>query len=837
IVQSYTEALNLKPEEQYPKDQLLLVENLIAENLKKEAGKEEIEKAYKGAITEGDDYYFAKNYIEANAAYEKALSLKPEEKYPKDQIYEISKIFQTQKAIDEKYKTYITDADVLYKTEQYAKAKNLYKSALSIKPNEQYPKDQIVSIDAYFSSLDNITQQYNNTISAADDFFNTQDFNNARAKYEEASGLKPNEDYPKNQITEIDRILLSQKNAASEEQLRNEQYNSTISKAEQLFNSKEYAGSKRTFELALNIKPNETYPVQKIGEIDAILKDLKQQRKEYDNIIAAADKKFSSNKYNEAKSLYNNALNLFPEELYPKSKIEEIDLKLSALLSAEELKKAKEKEYTNNIRTGDSLFALTAYNKSKLAFEKALQLKPNEKYPKNKIDDILNELEKIKLLNEKYNTLIASADGSFSTKQYKESKTSYEKALELKPEEQYPKERLIEVNQKIAEQQKLLSDTKKLNEQYNNYITSADDAFKQKNYELAKTNYQSALNLKQNEQYPTNKIKEIEDIFYTQNQVKLSYKQEIEKADNYFNLKEYEFAKTYFEKALAIISTEQYPKDKINEIDNILDELKQKQKSYDKLIVIADKKYNDKEWTEAKNNYENALTILPNEEYPANRITEINKILDEIRLAKENKIKIEQGYAEAVAQADSKFNAGNYAEAKNDYTKALNFKPDESYPKSKIIEIDDLLEKEQKNKETTYNRAIASADSYLFQKKYSAAKSNYNKALNIFPDKEYPQLKLKEIDALIAQAAADEAKQAELDNLYNKTLSDANDFFKIADYVSAKASYQKALNYKPDATFPKKRLKEIEDLIKQQLLGQKRKAKAKANRRFQIKLC
>jgi len=817
--ENYNKAIQLISDEQYPKDQLLLIENLIAQKLLKESSKEQLDNEYNEAIKEADEYFNSNNYMEANSAYEKSLAIKPDEKYPKDQIAEISKIFLTQKTIETNYNKHIKDADAYYNSNQFLKAKELYKNALSVKPNENYPKEQIISIDAHFASLKSIDEQFFSLIAHANELFNSQDYLIAKNTYQEASNLKPNEDFPKNQIVEIEKILLAQNNAAEEERLLNEQYSETIARADQLFNTENYSGAKVSYEMAANLKKDESYPKDKIDEINNILEQQLATKNNYENIIASADKKFGSESYEEAKVLYNNALLIYPEKEYPQSKIIEIDLKLKALLTAEELKKSNEREYNRLIAAGDSLFNLKNYNVSKSQFEQALGIKSEEKYPKDKIQEIITLLDKINVLNAEYNRLIASGDSYFTANEFSQAISSYQNALELKPEESYPVGKIEQANLKLAEQERLLADYKKLEDNFANYIATADEAFKNKNYQLAKTNYQNALGLKANEPYPVSKIKEIDNILYEENLVKIEYGKEIEKADTYFNNKEFEFAKAGFEKALTIIENQQYPKDKIEEIDKLIAELKQKQKEYNKAIASADKNFINEDYSDAKTNYNLALSFLPSEEYPKNKITEIDKIIEDNKLAEAEKQRIETGYSNAITAADASFNTQNYAEAKTSYQNALGFKPTETYPGTKLQEIEDILVKARKEKETGYNRAIASADSYLFQKKYDAAKSQYKKALNFLPDEEYPGQKLKEIEDLITLDKADKEKLRLLEEQYTSTIAEANSFFKKMDYVSARASYQKSLNFKPGATFPTKRLSEIEDLIQQQQLA------------------
>ncbi len=49
---------------------------------------------------------------------------------------------------------------------------------------------------------------------------------------------------------------------------------------------------------------------------------------------------------------------------------------------------------------------------------------------------------------------------------------------------------------------------------------------------------------------------------------------------------------------------------------------------------------------------------------------------------------IEVSYSEAISAADSFFANDQYTEARAEYTRASGFKPDEEYPLNKISEID-----------------------------------------------------------------------------------------------------------------------------------------------------
>jgi hypothetical protein len=85
----YSEALALKPQEKYPKDQLAAIDKKLAELAKKaeeDAKQKAINEKYQAAIAVADAAFNAKTWDEAKAKYNDALDIKPAEKYPKDQL-------------------------------------------------------------------------------------------------------------------------------------------------------------------------------------------------------------------------------------------------------------------------------------------------------------------------------------------------------------------------------------------------------------------------------------------------------------------------------------------------------------------------------------------------------------------------------------------------------------------------------------------------------------------------------------------------------------------------------------------------------------------------------
>src|SRR5690606_32975388 len=192
-------------------------------------------------------------------------------------------------------------------------AKAKYNEAMSIKPDEKYPKDKIAEIDTILDDLAKKvaeekakTEQYNAAIAAADNALNAKKYEDAKAKYNEAIGIKPDEKYPKDKIAEIDTILADLAKKEAEEKAKTEQYNAAIAAADNALNAKKYEDAKAKYNEAIGIKPDEKYPKDKIAEIDSILADLakkeaeeKAKTEQYNAAIAAADNALNAKKYED----------------------------------------------------------------------------------------------------------------------------------------------------------------------------------------------------------------------------------------------------------------------------------------------------------------------------------------------------------------------------------------------------------------------------------------------------------------------------------------------------------------------------------------------------------
>jgi len=206
---------------------------------------------------------------------------------------------------------------------------------------------------------------------------------------------------------------------------------------------------------------------------------------------------------------------------------------------------------------------------------------------------------------------------------------------------------------------------------------------------------------------------------------------------------------------------------------------------YNAAIAKADKALAAKNYEESRLDYYEALKYKPNESYPKTKIAEIDKIIS---------------YEAKIKTANSEFAAKNYNQALTNYEAASNLKPTEQYPKDKIAEIKALLAASQSatNDDRKYMEALARADKALTSKNYEEAKLAYNEALRLKPSENYPKNQIKEAEKGIA---------------YQAGIKKADGEFTAKSYEQALADYEEASRLYPDEQYPKDKIAEIKGLI------------------------
>ena len=130
---------------------------------------------------------------------------------------------------------------------------------------------------------------------------------------------------------------------------------------------------------------------------------------------------------------------------------------------------------------------------------------------------------------------------------------------------------------------------------------------------------------------------------------------------------------------------EDYAKEMNKIQEKTLSSLKKlKKQAYDKFILSADKNYGSLLLEEAWLDYLDALSLLPEAEYPFQQIEHIKELL-------KKQADFEKAYNGNIVKADKNFDKENYKISKSYYKKSLLYKPGEEYPRDRISQIEKLL--------------------------------------------------------------------------------------------------------------------------------------------------
>ena len=635
----------------------------------------------------------------------------------------------------------------------------------------------IVSVLGSYSQLSaqNVTT-YEQAIKLADKHYASGKLMDAKGYYQMALKYKQNDTYSKKKIDEIIKKM-------SHKMELEDAYYDVIDKADMYFDQQAFDKAIKFYRDALKIIPNDDYAKGRIKKILDTQANEKAKIENYQKFMDNGNALLQQNKFDEAIDAYTSAQKLFPNNPEPPEKI----------AACNELKADFENRMVqfNEITTEAGRYLLIKkYSNALKLYQQAQKLFPENEDVVLKIKEITPKA-KTQL---EYDEKVAAADEFYINKNFGAAKAAYREASKLWPDNTYPTEMISKIDGQLILQRK------DLDKNYSKAIASADSLFSMENYEPAMAEYNMALTLKPNEQYPKSKIEAINGIYATRKQeLQAQYSSIIGKADSLFAALSLDTAKQQYELALSIRPEDNYPKEQIKAIEAKADELAAAQKTknhYDAVIAEAERLYKEEHFELAINKYKEAQVIDSTADYPQKRIDEINLMMADAAKAK----KINDSYNKQIALGTRLKQDKNYEEARKAFVAASQLKPAEQQPKDQITEIDNLvLARDQKAAlDAKYKTVMKSADSLFDLKEYQSAKSKYQQAALIKPDETEPNLRITKTEAIIANIE----NEAKLKKSFDAAIVSADDYFANNKFDEAKANYQKALTFKPDEKYP-----------------------------------
>ena len=157
-----------------------------------------------------------------------------------------------------------------------------------------------------------------------------------------------------------------------------------------------------------------------------------------------------------------------------------------------ELEFVMQKNYKEAISAAQNHESYKRYAEAITSYEEALMIYPDEVSPKERIVEL-----KKAILERDYKEAISTAQNYESNKRYEKAIVSYEQALEIYPDKNTPRERIVELKKAIIDRD------------FDDAIRYGATNIGLENYEAALEQFEKAASLKPLEEYPQEKIKEL----------------------------------------------------------------------------------------------------------------------------------------------------------------------------------------------------------------------------------------------------------------------------------------------------------------------------------------
>ena len=376
------------------------------------------ETAFLALLDEGEQALIADQLDEAIEAFEAAAVMRPDAPEPANGLRDVEARREA-KEQDGEYDEVIAEADNYFDREQYERAISAYDNASRLKPAERYPRNRkeeaqtrIDDLASESASIIERTMAYEALIDEANDLYRDDDYASALLKYEEASRLLPAERMPQQRAQEC-RERIAEAESDDAERLRRE---------------------------------------EERAQREASSASLRELQVQYDAINDDADILFRNDDYAAAIIKYNEALEVLPDERYPVQRMTEAQRRIDeALAKAEARSSSKDKDRKKSEKDDQDDRA----SKQKAAdVREARDARQAEEAAQDELDRKARESQNLEasaasdeaaLLDAEFDRLIASADAAYDAADWDSASRSYSEALEVKPDDRYASGRLVRI--------------------------------------------------------------------------------------------------------------------------------------------------------------------------------------------------------------------------------------------------------------------------------------------------------------------------------------------------------------------------------------------------------
>ena len=794
---------------------------------------------FDGFIASGNTKQSSKEFDKAIEEYKKALALKVDDasanskiKEATDAKYAYEKELASKADLASKKKLYdetIAKAQKDFDAGEFQAAIDKYNTALTFVPDDAFAKSQIEKanqkLDERKKEAEALLQKL---LDQADKDFAAEKYADAKGYYERYAKQRPDNTYAKERIIECEKRI-KEKELTDANAKKKSEFDAIIAAGDSKVTAKDFDKGIEEYKKALLTKFDDATANTKIKEAtdaktayqkelaDKSLADAEaKKKKDFENAIAAGDVKVESKEFDKAIEDYKKALIFKIDDALANQKIADATTLKEQWLKDQQTQAdaAKNKKlYDDIIAKAQKDFDGGDFKAAIDKYTTALTYIPDDSFAKGQIEKANQKLdERAKEAEALLQKLLDQADKDYAAENYADAKGYYERYLKQRPDNAYVKGKIAECELKLKEKEASAAEKAKIEALYKDFMMKGDVAFKGNKFDDAIAAYDGALGVKGGDADATAKkaqaIKAKQEAANALSTAvaKKKYDEIIKKANAFFDGGDFTASITEYNNALVVIPNDEFAKKRIELANERIDAKKKEVEAMlAKLLSAADKEFSDKNYADAKSYYERYLKQRPDNTYAQNQIKECERFLLELANDEANKAKAEALYKKYMDEGEKAASAKGYDDAIVQFTKALGVKQNDVVAQKRI---DDMNKIKNDLFNMAKNQAAAKEKDAAYKEAIERGNSelsagNFDPAINAYRDalraKENDKYATDQIKRSIKLKA--EAQEARK-KMYADIIKKADEYFGGNNFVDAKELYERAQKLNSDDPYP-----------------------------------
>lgn len=734
---------------------------------------------YQEAVKSGNTYYERGDYINAKVAFQLALRMKAGDEYALEMITVTLDLIKGQSEKRKRYSDFLVQADQDFRNLKLQLARSSYQQALTLFLFEKYPKKQIERIDLIILENQEIIRDNEAAIIEGDHLFAILSYEDAKIEFQYALGLIPGQEYAKQRLRELRRIMTGLDEA-------NLEVKKAISLSNTLLAQRDTLGAKAALENVLQLEPLNTQAQKQLNQINASLSDSKR----IEDLINKAEAFFAVDDLFNAERTYRDALMLNPENNILRSRLKDIEQAIS------EKRTTPLEDYENAIREGNKLMLEGKTEEAKEFYYFAARLRPTAQNPladstqfaqqsiidqlissdTMNYDSIVNEaLKQLKsnnltsslallrladslkqidpsivptllqdsiqnVINLRSQTITAfdqylvEARNLINSNRLSEARLAYENTQRVRADFDLNPQQIIlsdELRELLAQKERIAL-RKSMN--YNTVINEALIQLEANNLTSSLSLLQLADSLKQIDPLIGNTLLQdsIQNVINLRSQTKTAFDQYLVEARNLLNSNRLSEARLAIENAQRISADFDLNSQQSNLLDDLNESLSQKEQIAN-LIEQASEYQLKGNFLDTQKSYQEALALDPNSLLITQRLLEIQRLLDD---EEARNIFL---YNQALTEAERLLTIGDFNAASLQLHIADSLHLKQLPILARYNKLDSLYQIQLLEGRKRYDALIVNADYYYRAREYDKALQAYVDARELLPFEKYPQ--------------------------------------------------------------------------------------------------